>query len=365
MDQLADYNPPPMILRPTEMPALNGMLGGGIPERDLTLLIGPPGSGKSAWALAQAMQQTAPTLFVSTELGTSELKARIVAKVRGCSHRDVLTGAVSLGDQREALGGLPMRVIGSDILPPGTITERLAAISREVMHIHAVTGFLPMVIFDYVQDLARGVDREKSDVSPVGEVSRHLRTMAKSMGIPIIGVSSTSRAWYGPHPEITYAEGFLGAGKECGDLEFDAAVVLYFDILPEIAKDGSRLARIAVAKCRHATTGFIGVKFYGGRGGLWLEHPDSLQEFTTERKVEKQRDKTAVDDETAVLRRIASHGADPRGVLQHGCGIPSTRAGNAIKRLLESGKLEARRETRVDNLHKSKSVDVVGLPVKQ
>ena len=88
-------------------------------------------------------------------------------------------------------------------------------------------------------------------------------------------VSSTARNWYGPHPEITYPEGFLGAGKESGDLEFDAAVVLYFDVLPEVV-DGGKQGRIAVAKCRPATTGFVGAKFYGGRGACLCQTSDPI-----------------------------------------------------------------------------------------
>lgn len=365
LDQLADMDAPIVTLRSTGVQELDNILHGGLPERDVTLLVGPPGSGKSAWALAQCLRPGAPSLYVSTELDTNELRARIAAQDIGCSWLEILQGKRAQADVRAALGGKTLRVIGADMLPGVNLQERLTKISEEIARIIKDTGFAPLVVFDYVQDLARGVPKGDTDEEgdAVSVISRYIRVIAKWSGSPIITVSSTARGWYGSHGEITHAQGFLGTGKNSGDLEFDAAVVLYLDVIEEASPDGSRAARIAVAKARHATMGFAGVRFRGAQGGRWESDPKALEDFTKASKVDKAQASQFSEDDAFVLKRVSEYGADPMGVLQYNCGIPATRAKRSMYRLMEAGKLEMRKEARTGQDHRTKTVDVIGIPV--
>lgn len=357
-DQLADMEPPVVTLRATGIPGLE------IPERDLSLLVAPPGSGKSAMALTWCMQPGVPSLYVSTELDTAELRARIVAQELQCPWLEILRGRRPKADIRNALAGKQLRIIGSDVLPGGTLQERLTAISEEILQIIKITGFAPTVAFDYVQDLARGVPKGElsGEGDPVGIVSRYLRTMAKWSGCPITMVSSTSRGWYGSHPEVKHPTGFLGTAKNSGDLEFDANLVVYLDLLEEARPDGSRPGRICVAKQRHGKVKEIGATFWGAQGGLWRHDESALQEFSKDHQVSRAKDLQLAEDDDAVLKRISNKGPDPISLLQHNCGIPATRAKRAVYRLLQDGRLEARKEARTDVNHRTKSVDVVGFP---
>lgn len=361
LDQLAKYIPPTIHTRPTTIPKLNALLGGGFAESDLTLLIAPPGAGKSSFAISECLASTAPSLFVSAELDSREMRARCVAQKLKCTWLEVMKGQRSAGEIARALSGSHMRIIGCEEFKAAgaSVVERLQAICLEIAKIQAIHGVAPTVVFDYVQIMARGKEDEKD---PVGTISATLSAIARHFRTVVIAVSSTSRTWYGEHPEIKHAGGFLAAGKESGQLEYDAATVLYLDCLGDTSK-GYQSTRIAAAKCRHGQIGFAGARYEGARGGLWEGDDSCLEDFDVAKRSEGERSSRMSEDEKAILKKITESGPDPKGVLQHNCGIPATRAKAAIIRLLEAGRLEVRKESRIDVNHRQKSVEVVAIVV--
>lgn len=366
LEQACAHEEPPKRLYSSGFKEIDEMTGGGYPTREATVVIAPPACGKTAFAVATCLQMSIPSLYISTELSTSDLRDRFAAQVLGVPWLDVMLRKVSLEDRNKALLSRTVRIIGSELLPhrnqdgsAATMQDKLRAIALEIHAYALAVGQAPFVAFDYMQDLARGAGDNTG--SAVGEISLILRNTAKALDCAIMVVSNTARTWYGAHPEIEHAEGFMAAGKESGGIEYDAAVTLFLDVDPDRSA-GYQNARIAVAKSRQGVTGFVGARFKGAQGGRWEASADALKAFTKEHRVDKKHTYAMEEDNRAVLLRVQNKGADPMGSLQHNCGIPATRAKRAIFRLMEDGRLESRKESRIDAHQRSKNHDVIGLP---
>src|SRR5213593_2316109 len=95
---------------PTGFPSVDRILGGGLRRRDLVVLGGDVGSGRSALALGTAQQGTGVAL-VSGEMDEERLMERALA-IEGRVAVDELRGA-KLNDQtRAGIGGAAVRLRG-------------------------------------------------------------------------------------------------------------------------------------------------------------------------------------------------------------------------------------------------------------
>src|SRR5213078_1685205 len=99
---------------PTGFPSVDRILGGGLRRRDLVVLGGDVGSGKSALALGLALrtaQQGTGVALVSGEMDEERLMERALA-IEGRVAVDELRGA-KLNDQtRAGIGGAAVRLRG-------------------------------------------------------------------------------------------------------------------------------------------------------------------------------------------------------------------------------------------------------------
>jgi archaellum biogenesis ATPase FlaH len=255
---------------------LDGMLGGGLWSGRLHAVAGPPGAGKTAWVvtLADHLQTQAPVLYVSTELEASELAARFAAPRLGVPWREIMLGTVSM---RGALDSLRVRVVGCDRLDRD-VGKVLSAVVVEADRMRDEYGESPVIVVDYMQQLIRGGDGENLR-GRVGDVASSLRTVSQGLSCPVVSVLSVSRQYYGLARDTTKniddATTFLAAAKESGDVDYDCAVVLFLDV-DHSESSGPSAARIAVAKCRHGETGFVGARF-DGITGRWTESAEALE----------------------------------------------------------------------------------------
>jgi hypothetical protein len=140
----------------TGLPSLDRLIGGGISTRQLATVIAPPGAGKTAWviALSIVLQQTAPVLYVSTELESYEVLARIAGNVLNVPWREIVRGKVERSKVEAAVASLSINVIGCEKLP--VAADALAIVADEAGAMRATQGTAPVVVVDYLQDLARG-----------------------------------------------------------------------------------------------------------------------------------------------------------------------------------------------------------------
>jgi KaiC/GvpD/RAD55 family RecA-like ATPase len=370
----------------TGYPDLDAMLSGGLMTRRLTTVMGPPGGGKTAWVvdLAVRMQAAIPVLYVSLELEADELEARIAAPLLGVSWSEIVLGRVDRARVRDVLAGLRIRVISCEEIPrDGTL---IGAIHYAAHVMTAEFGVAPLLIVDYLQELARGTD-EKSLRAKIGDIATGLRALSQNLDCPLLAVSSISRAFYSADRrekmrEAKDASVYLAAAKESGDVDFAAAVVLFLDVDDEIDGQGFRLAQIAVAKARLGRAGgFAGARFHGATG-KWVSAPDAATALGDDSRLTARRQaKQASDDATheakvlEVVARLRAKAKDALGRsqlmsksdLKSQCGIRTEAANKAIGRLLSDGRLiqiEESYDTVVNksaNLTKTKTRNVIDL----
>src|SRR6266566_4922174 len=169
---------------PTGFPSIDRILGGGLRRRDLVVLGGDIGSGKSALALGLAVrtaqQETGVALF-SGEMDEERLMERALA-IEGRATVDELRGA-KLNDQtRAGIGGAAVRLrdLPLTILPLAaadfeTAAERLDPLRQ-----------LGLVVIDYLQLVPspRGVARSTQSVRTRGRRSTTSDTSARSSNMP-------------------------------------------------------------------------------------------------------------------------------------------------------------------------------------
>src|SRR3989454_5848978 len=99
---------------PTGFPSIDRMLGGGLRRRDLVVLGGDIGAGKSALALGLALrvaQQGTGVAFLSGEMDEERLMERALA-IEGRVAVDELRGAKLTEHARAGIGGAAVRLRG-------------------------------------------------------------------------------------------------------------------------------------------------------------------------------------------------------------------------------------------------------------
>jgi hypothetical protein len=346
---IARLETPPIRSYATGIPQLDELIGGGICTRALTAINGIPGSGKSALAVAIALHiaATLPVLYASTELEAHEVMARFAGNVLDRPWSAIVRGGVPIAWVREAVDGRLLYVIGCEVMPREGAAA-LLLIEAQARLLTELHGIPPLVVVDYLQELARGSEHDLK--ARVGDIASHLRAMSQRLDGPMIGISSVSRLYYNPKKAAELREAddptvYLGAAKESGDIEFAAAVVIFLDV---DADDGmpSRPARIAVAKSRPGRTGFAGARFWGA-SGRWTADTEAVTALSAPGRAEGVTTDSRAEADTAVIGGVMRmHAEGKREIctqtqLKEGgwCGIGGGRIKPAIDRLVHAGRL--------------------------
>jgi hypothetical protein len=243
----------------TPFPQLDLLLGGGL--RGVNILAGPTGRGKSGWALAQARltARTRPVVYLSTELDERQALARVAAQELGKAWRALYEGdATTEATVAGAVEGLRLYV-----MTIGSVVQMLDAFAALAL----CEPEPALVVLDYLQGLARTAEDRRL---AVGCVSEAITAWTRTTGGVVLAVSSISRANYFGTDEKS-ATDFVNAAKESGDVEFDAASVMFLDVAaPPLG--GTSEGRLHVAKSRFGSAGTIGL-FFDGPSGTFQADP--------------------------------------------------------------------------------------------
>jgi hypothetical protein len=356
----------------THYPELDVLLGGGISTRQLIVVCAPPGDGKTAWAIDLALRLGIPVLYASTELESDEVAARAAANLRELLWRDAVRGKIDksilVGALRDQAGRF--RAIGPESLPrDAEAALRLiwdAAVAMTVEH-----GVAPLVVVDYMQDLARGGD-ERGLRQRVGDIATTLRVMSQKLDLPLIAISSVSRGYYGASKQESLREStdprvYLAAMKESGDVDYAAATAIFLDVGNAAEGQDARPARIALAKCRHGEVGFVGARFRGATG-RWSADAAALGELAGKERMQVA-DERALEDARALVepihagvRRDGQMGPptcnEVIAVVGASLGFGKTRTQVALNRALADGLVVAVPHRRLEGTKRKERVCV-------
>ena len=252
---------------PTGFGSVDKLLGGGLRRRDLILLGGDIGSGKSALALGIALrvaQQSLGVAYLSGEMNEERLLERALA-IEGRVAIDELRAAKLTDQTRAGVGGaavrlrdLPIRylpLVGDDF---ASAFERLDAMRQ-----------IGLVVVDYLQLVPSPQERTTQD-EDIALVLRHLKALALERQVALLVVSQLPRFQAqrdDPRPTLD-DYGVLGAPKQHADLVL--SIFREEMYRPGGGVDGA--TELIVAKNRNGPTGFVDLYFYR----RWMRFEDML-----------------------------------------------------------------------------------------
>lgn len=242
----------------------------GFPKRELTIIAGRPGMGKSQFMVAlirNFIRQGVKAGVFSLEMNFQSLWHRMLAAETGIDALKIERGSLSkddLGKIRLAIGELSKDNYIIDDNAHQTPESIKAKIS-----LWKAKNSVNVVIVDYLTLIDYNCDERRNDLN-IGKLTRDLREFTKKTGIPIILLSQLNRAVESRNDKRP----LLADIRESGDIEQDAAVVMflyrpkYYGIDPYrdnkdryLTKDGVMLDAEEYAEIiiRKARSGIVGI----------------------------------------------------------------------------------------------------------
>jgi replicative DNA helicase len=226
---------------------------------NMVVIAGRPGMGKTAFGLAVIANVAAkgiPCLILSMEMRSEDLLHRLAARCENISLEDIRFQRLDLDSSRKLNNGdylnLPIYIEDSGHWTPAMIRSE---IRRQIAQ-HQIQ----IVMIDYLGLISS--DGHNSKYEEVTRISKEIKLIARSLGIPILILHQLNRATEGR----TDKKPSLGDLRDSGAIEQDADVVLfpYREWIYDKAKTEGD-ADIIIAKNRQGRSGSVKVTWLGSR----------------------------------------------------------------------------------------------------
>jgi replicative DNA helicase len=251
---------------PTGFPSVDNALGGGVRRRDLVVLGGEVGSGKSALALAIALRASesgAKVRFMSSEMEQTRAAERalaIEARVRVDDLRRGNLDAESRGRLEAAARKLEHAFPSFESIETGGIAalEQNAARLRDA----------DVVIVDPLQALASGARTLEEEMASVARALKRLALDADVCVIVTSHLPMIARDRKDLRPQLDDF-GALGAVKQFADVVLGLYRHEMYDSAPDV--DGA--TELLVLKNRNGARGYVDLYFYK----QWMRFEDMLE----------------------------------------------------------------------------------------
>lgn len=208
-------------------------LTGGMAAGQLILLGGRPGMGKTSVAIKVALAAAEAghgVLFISREMPVEQLMMRIIADMlfaegSSATFDDVLNGKLSKHDFERAaairrmIDSWPLKFEEPSHLPAGAIGPMVRRHKREM----AARGVkLVLVVVDYL-GLVSAPNRRSNREQEVSDISREMKSVARTTGTAMLALSQLSRALESRDDKRPV----LSDLRDSGSLEQDADIVVF------------------------------------------------------------------------------------------------------------------------------------------
>jgi replicative DNA helicase len=253
---------------PTGFPSVDRVLGGGFRRRDLVVLGGDIGSGKSALALAVALRAAASghqVAYFSGEMDEDRLLERALA-IEGRARIDDLRSAKLSEETRAAVGAAALRIRDLPLsVHPLTVRQFDEALEPAWTHRPA------LVVVDYLQLVPAPVARLTRD-EDAAEALRALKAVALARQVVCLTVAQLPefRADRPDRRPTLDDYGTRGAVKEHADV----VLSLYREEMYNAESGVEGATELIVGKNRNGPTGFVDLYFYR----TWMRFEDMLEE---------------------------------------------------------------------------------------
>lgn len=238
---------------------LDGYLG-GFHKSDLIVMGARPKMGKTAWLMncAKAAAMAGKRVGIaSAEMPAYQLGERIVSDVANLSASVFRNGnldergfsSLTYGCQKVA--GLPIRIFDKPRMTPGDIAVQAKA--------WELSGGVDIIFVDYLTRLVPD-QTDKNRTREVGRMISDLKTLARTMNIPVVCLAQLSRGV----EERSDKRPMPSDLRDSGEIEQEADVImfLYRDAVYNDDAD-PRSGEILIEANRHGPTGLINCTFDG------------------------------------------------------------------------------------------------------
>jgi replicative DNA helicase len=237
---------------PTGLVDLDRLLG-GLQRSDLLIVAGRPASGKTGFLLTiaknAAMKHKKHVAMFSLEMSNEQLVQRMIAQETGIG-TEKLRSAKFSGNEWDlfthavgVLEDIPIFLDDTPALTPIQMRTKCRRLDLE----HRID----LILVDYIQ-LMSGDSRNENRVQEVSYISRHLKTLARELNVPVLAAAQLSRAV----EQRQDKKPMLSDLRESGSLEQDADIVMFIHKKDQIPDDTSptSLVELIVAKHRNGPT---------------------------------------------------------------------------------------------------------------
>jgi replicative DNA helicase len=252
---------------PTGFASLDRVVGGGFRRKDLVVLGGDVGSGKSALALGiaiRAAEAGAPTMYFSGEMGPERVMERALALEGRASIDDLRQGQLD-DAARAAVGAAALRLRNSQLL----VRPLLGTDFDEIRSAVDIVPRRQLVVVDSVQLTAPPRPAARLE-ERVALAIRALKALAVERDLALLVVAQLPHLRGGrpdPRPTLDDLGGF-GAVKQSADV----VLMLFREEMYRPGQGVEGATELIVAKNRNGPTGFVDLYFYP----KWLRFVDML-----------------------------------------------------------------------------------------
>ena len=231
-------------------------LTGGLRPGELILIAARPSHGKTTLAMQMAFKvarQGVPVAVFSLEMRRVQLVQRLMAAIASVPAANIRDGHLSeqewdrLTDWGARVSSAPLWIDDTPELTPADIRSR-------IMRLHDKPG---LVVIDYIQ-LLRANEKAENRVQEIASVSRGVKAIAKTLGVPVLCAAQLNRQAEGRADGIPD----LADLRESGQLEQDSDVVAFIHRprMKDPASANDR-AQIRIAKNRMGARGDFELAF--------------------------------------------------------------------------------------------------------
>jgi len=237
---------------------------GGLRNGELIILGGRPSMGKSSLGLQYAINasiQGKGALFISAEMSMDMISQRLIQIMAGVDSRNLYDSYLSeqerqrLQDTQNTLDHIPLFFSTETPVTVSSIRAKARELQRD--------GKLNLIVVDYLQMMDTGKSTE-GRTRDIGIISRGLKGIAKEFDIPLVALSSLSRAT----EQRNDKRPIMSDLRESGDIESDADVIQflyrpeYYDSdRQEIDPNTPSECEVITAKNRNGTIGVSVLEF--------------------------------------------------------------------------------------------------------
>ena len=247
-------------------PSVDRILGGGFRRRDLVVLGGDVGVGKSSFALAVALrvaERGERAVVVSGEMDEERLWERAHGIESRTRVDDIRRGKLS-DERRAALGAAAVRLRDRPLIFVPTAADSFDEVAARINAAGA-----PLTVVDYLQLLPpRRAARDLAEETAAAV--RRLKEGAREADTALLVVAQLPRhnsKRRDPRPSLDDF-GALGAVK----YHADVVLGLYREEMYQTTRGVEGATELIVAKNRHGATGFVDLYFYQD----WMRFEDMV-----------------------------------------------------------------------------------------